>query len=600
MRKLFRSLFAALAVAAPAAALAQYDLIPQPRSLEVLSEREVTPRRTTVVRLQSDADSLREAYTLRISRREIRIEAYSDAGECWARRTLEQLQRPSGGYPEVVISDRPEFPLRGFMYDSGRNFVEVEQIKEFVDLISRYKLNVFHWHLTDKPGWRIECRAYPILNDPQYQRIGREAGRYYTYDQIREVIRYARERGVQVIPEIDMPGHSDFFTAAFGFAMNTPQGMEVLEKCLAEFFAEIPVEDAPILHIGSDEIYINNPEEFMSWALATVRDAGRTPMVWDPGLPADEETYYQVWRDGSDDAEPLTAGKRIVDSFMGYLNYVDPLLFTNRMFLHTPCYTGRATATEPGGILCLWNDVRVIDDSRIAPHNGMMGGVLPFAERFWNGGVVMERYRDLLSAPDEEPMQRLMAFQQRMVRHKERFLPQELAYWEPNRPSTVWSAEFFDRSGTLLRSVELYGDVVDLDAACRKYGLDSATMCRVERTIHCAEPRTAKLRIGFDAPARSNRLGDGIARQGEWENYGTVEVNGRKVLPPVWIEPGMYRFHFNTWARPEEELAFTDEQLHWMREPVAVHLRAGDNRVVLTTRRHFRGQRFQFAFVEVE
>lgn len=598
MFRKFLFLSLALLPGAFLSASAQYDLIPQPRLLTVLREGRVTPRRTkTVLAETCPADSLREAYTLRIAPREIRIEAYTDAGVVWARRTLEQLRCEDGSYPQVEIRDWPEFPLRGFMYDTGRNFVEVEQLKEYIDLISRYKLNVFHWHLTDRPAWRIECRVHPELNDPAFQRIGRDEGRFYTYDQIREVIRFARERGVRVIPEIDMPGHSDFFDATFGCPMNSERGMHILGECLAEFFAEIPVEDAPCMHIGSDEIHIDNPREFMAWAVDAVRRGGRTPMVWDPGLDAGPEALYQVWRDGSDDAEPLKPGKTIVDSFMGYLNYVDPLLFTNRMFLHTPCYTGRASATEPGGILCLWNDVRVTDDTRLAPHNGMMGGVLPFAERFWRGGVVAERFRDVLAPADEVSMQRLAEFQRRMERHKERFLTDELAYWAPNRPSTCWDAEFLDREGNLLRRLELYGDVVDLDAVCRMHGLDSAVLCRATRRIDAPEARTAQVRIGFDAPARSNRLSDGIARQGEWENFGTVEVNGKAVRPPVWEQPGLYRFHFNTWNRPEEELAYTDEQLYWMRRPVDIRLRKGENRVTLSTRRHFQGQRFQFAFV---
>lgn len=599
LRKSVFPLFVLLLCAA-APCFAQFDLIPQPRSLELLSERTVRPRRTQVVRLgECPADSLREAYTLRIAPREIRIEAYTDAGVVWARRTLEQLRDKDGSYPQVEICDWPAFPLRGFMYDTGRNFVEVELLKEYIDLVSRYKLNVFHWHLTDKPAWRIECRVHPELNDPAFQRIGRDQGRFYTYDQIRDVIRFARDRGVMVIPEIDMPGHSDFFTATFGCAMNSRSGMRILQECLDEFFAEISVSDAPYLHIGSDEIHIDNSREFMEWAVAAVLREGRIPMVWDPGLDAGPQALYQVWRDGSDDAEPLVPGKIIVDSFMGYLNYVDPLLFTNRMFLHTPCYTGKSSATERGGILCMWNDVRVIDDTRIALHNGMMGGVLPFAERFWRGGAVAGRFCDVLSPAGAAPMRALEEFQQRMCRHKERLLPAELAYWAPNRPSTEWKAEFFDRDGRLIDTRTLYGDVVDLDAVCRLYGLDSAVCCRAERHIESSENRIVPVRIGFDAPARSNRISDGIALQGEWENYGTVEVNDRRVLPPVWEQPGLYRYHFNTWARPEEELPFTDEQLYWMRKPVNVELQAGHNVVVLSVRRHFKGQRFEFAFVGV-
>ena len=156
-------------------------------------------------------------------------------------------------------------PYRGFMLDSVRHMQTVDEIKKLIDAIALLKFNKFHWHLTDNPAWRIECRAYPQLNDPQYQRQGRDEGRFYTYDQIREVIAYARERGIMVIPEIDMPGHSQYFNKTFGFGMATPQGMEVLEACLKEFMQEIPAEDCPYIHIGSDEVKVSDPKGFMTF-----------------------------------------------------------------------------------------------------------------------------------------------------------------------------------------------------------------------------------------------------------------------------------------------------------------------------------------------
>ena len=104
------------------------------------------------------------------------------------------------------------------MHDTGRNFQTIEMLKETIDLMSLYKINYFHWHLTDNPAWRIECKVYPQLNDAQYQRPGRDCGKFYTYDEIRELIAYAKERGITVMPEIDMPGHSAYFRNAFGFS----------------------------------------------------------------------------------------------------------------------------------------------------------------------------------------------------------------------------------------------------------------------------------------------------------------------------------------------------------------------------------------------
>lgn len=119
------------------------------------------------------------------------------------------------------------------MHDTGRNFRTVDMLKKEIDLFSQYKLNVFHWHLTDNPAWRIECHAYPQLNDPKFQRKGRDEGKFYTYDEIRDVIRYARERGIIIIPEIDMPGHRLVApTCLFAFKQRMERDRNLLSKSI--------------------------------------------------------------------------------------------------------------------------------------------------------------------------------------------------------------------------------------------------------------------------------------------------------------------------------------------------------------------------------
>lgn len=366
-------------------------LIPQPQSVKMLSDRKLSfGHKEPVVRMDAPADWDNERYTLCITPKGIEIVARSQQGVIWARRTLAQLQRRDGSYPHLRIDDWPEFPLRGFMYDDGRNFVGVDHIKKFIDFMSEYKLNLFHWHLTDKPAWRIQSYCFPQLNDGKFQRPGRDQGCFYTYDQIRRVIAYARERGITVLPEIDMPGHSDFFRTTFGFSMDSPRGREVLEKCLKEFFQEIPADICPMIHIGSDEVNAREPELFMKWAQELVRSYGRTPFVWDPGLPSDSLTVRQIWREADPENTFSTESSPFVDSAMGYLNYHDPMQMPARIFFHTPCGSGNADDKALGGIVCLWNDVRVADKDKLAAHNGMAGGVMAFAEHFWGGGIVAD------------------------------------------------------------------------------------------------------------------------------------------------------------------------------------------------------------------
>lgn len=575
------------------------NLIPYPRQVELLSSRVFVPQREEpVVRMNAPAEWNAERYSLSVTPKGIEIVARTEQGVIWAYRTLRQLRRDDGTYPNVRIEDWPEFPIRGFLHDDGRNFVGVERIKSFLDIMSAYKLNLFQWHLTDKPAWRIECRCYPQLNEGKFQRPGREQGSFYTYSQIREVIDYARQRGITVLPEIDMPGHSDFFQTTFGFSMDSPRGRAVLEKCLKEFFEEIPVELCPMIHIGSDEVRIGDPRGFMKWAQETVRSYGRTTFSWDPGLPADSFTVRQFWRGGSPEKVSYPEGLPFVDSGMGYLNLFDPLLMPAKIFFHTPCGTGKAGDSALGGIVCLWNDVRVADKDVLMQHNGVAGGVMAFAERFWCGGTTSDKWLGtLLPAPDSKEMLCFEQFQKRMACHKRRFLSEELSYWEPIHASQ-WQVEI--QADTMRRSFTAWGDVLDLNELCRQYGIPDkfSVDCTISRTLFSPDKRTGYFKIGFEAPARSNRCSDGIAEQGHWPNRGSIEVNGVLVNPPVWLEPGAYRYHYPTWARLEEEVPYTDEQLYWMCSPVAIPLKSGENTIKLSLRRHFPGQVFQAAFVE--
>lgn len=500
----------------------------------------------------------------------------------WAQSTLAQLVDTDGKVADCEIHDWAAYPFRGFMHDTGRNYQPVSMLKETLDLMSFYKLNYFHWHLTDHPAWRIESKAYPQLNDPQYQRKGRDEGKFYTYDEIREVIAYAKERGITVVPEIDMPGHSTFFKDAFGFTMDSEEGRKVLEACLTEFCSEIPKSDCPYLHIGSDEVWIADPQGFMQWIENLMEQLDRQPIAWDPGLPASEKVIRQIWNEaaGSNAAASEKAGKYL-DSFVGYLNYYDPMLFTSRLFLHTT-----AAQVEPdtskalGGILCLWNDVRVDHKENIALHNGMVNGMMAFAERFWNGGNA-----DL----------RLADFEKKMALHRDRFHKEKMR-WVANS-QMEWQVKIDENE-----AFAAFGGAIDLDAFCEVHRIVTGdTALAVAQTILIAEhDMDIEAWIGFCTPARSNRNGYGIGAQGCWEGGCQCFLNDTEILPPrPWNEPEKYNYHFNTWGKPEEEEPFTDEQLYWMRQPVKLHLTQGENHVELRVPKTYKGLRWSFAFIPV-
>jgi len=229
-----------------------------------------------------------EGYRLVFEPNRIRVVGRS-AGLFYGMQTLTQLlpveANPPLVLPAVELTDYPRFRYRGMLLDVGRHFFPVEFIKKYLDLMAQYKMNMFHWHLTDDQGWRIEIKRYPRLTevgsrrretikrqffDP-YVGDGVPHGGYYTQEQIKEIVAYARERYITVIPEIEMPGHSVAALASYPELACTPGPFEVsttwgvhqdvfcpkegtfqfLEGVLTEVAALFP---GPYVHIGGDEV----------------------------------------------------------------------------------------------------------------------------------------------------------------------------------------------------------------------------------------------------------------------------------------------------------------------------------------------------------
>jgi hexosaminidase len=172
-----------------------------------------------------------DGYMLRYGREGVVITGGSESGLYYGAITLLQLLKQNGGsilYPFTII-DKPRFAWRGMHLDVSRHFFSVEEIKRYLDLLAMYKMNVFHWHLTDDQGWRIEIEKYPLLTQVGGYRdetlIGRPSekmkfdgqrhGGFYTQAQVREIVAYAAERHISVVPEIEMPGHSRAALAAY-------------------------------------------------------------------------------------------------------------------------------------------------------------------------------------------------------------------------------------------------------------------------------------------------------------------------------------------------------------------------------------------------
>lgn len=202
-----------------------------------------------------------EAYELQIRNRRIVIRSSSPAGRFYAEKTLEQLSAADVMHC-MTIRDEPRFEWRGFMLDEARHFFGKEKVKQLLDMMSRYKLNRFHWHLSDSQGWRIEIKTYPQLCETGA--VGCYSDRnspaqFYTQDDIREIVEYAAARHIEVIPEIDMPGHARAAVKSIPeidgkrgtFNPGSEKTYEVLGTVIKELAELFP---GRYIHIGGDEV----------------------------------------------------------------------------------------------------------------------------------------------------------------------------------------------------------------------------------------------------------------------------------------------------------------------------------------------------------
>lgn len=584
-------------------AVAQH-LIPTPKSMTYKSNK--TFEITTVDAKVNPRLSLPdEGYTLEIKRQKAILRAKTSQGLVWAKATLSQLMEENGKCPEVYIKDYPSFPIRGFMHDTGRNFRPIELLKKELDLLSQYKVNVFHWHLTDNPAWRIECRVYPELNDPAFQVKGRDEGKFYSYKEIHELIAYAKERGITIIPEIDMPGHSRYFLATFGCSMASDKGREILEKCLDEFFDEITKAECPYFHIGSDEVHVDNPKQFMEFCEKIVMEHGRIPLCWNPGLPPSPTTITQIWY--------ASIGKKLkkenytnpyIDSYHGYLNSGNPILNTSKYFLHQACGREEATEQARGGILCLWNDVRIDHKELLFAHNGMPNGLLAFAESFWCGGKGVDiDDENLLPASNTKEYEELMEFENRLSYHRDHFLYDWDMRWVANAQQ-VWKVTLPQPRGTSIDEMKwstVWGGVIDMVALCEKYKVELRPTMDAWMTTEIYSPADTVLKawVGFDTPGRATKKSAGIGYQGYWEADGRVFVNGNEIFPKKWKEPGKFHYNFDTWFTPQNEIPYSNEQFSWMREPAELPLKSGWNKIKLYCPKVLPGESWSVTFIPV-
>ena len=266
-----------------------------------------------------------ERYELNIEEKKVILSANHPAGIFRGIQTILQIVDKAGKgnskwiIPSGTITDYPTYAYRGMMLDVSRHFFGIEDVKRVIDLASLYKINVFHMHLSDDQGWRIEIKSWPKLTSVGGQtQVGGGEGGFYTQEQFKEIVQYARSRYITVIPEIDMPGHTNAASVAYpelngaekkaepytgievGFSTFDTR-KEVTYQFVDDVIGEIAsMIDGPFIHIGGDESHVTKDDDYV-YFVNRVRDIvkkhNKKMIGWDEVAHADidETDIVQYW-----------------------------------------------------------------------------------------------------------------------------------------------------------------------------------------------------------------------------------------------------------------------------------------------------------------
>ena len=357
-------------------------LIPRPKNITLTGK---TAPADAAVTEQTAPDLAGEAYRLLVTPESILIAAASPAGFARAKSTLEQLRFSyRDRIPCMEISDAPEKPYRSFHIDCARHFIPVEELKKIISMASLFKLNKFHWHFSDDQGWRIESRAFPLLHQTGARRRGDHCGsyvsddeewHYYTRDEVKDLVAFCGNLGIEIVPEVDLPGHVSAILAAYPMLSCHGNPVEVqtksgifrdilcpgkeetfafLEELLSDLLELFPGD---YFHIGGDEAPKGQWETcphcrgrmeeehltdlrqlqgyFNNRVAAFLKARGKTVIAWNEaarGGNLDPDIVLQLWNDGkapgsgeihTTGKEHLARGGRVIMSTMmnAYCDY---------------------------------------------------------------------------------------------------------------------------------------------------------------------------------------------------------------------------------------------------------------------------------------
>lgn len=551
----------------------------------------------------------KEAYKIQADTDKVTISANTVHGIYNALQTLRQLMRDHLTIPACTIVDWPAFAWRGYMVDVGRNYMSVGLLKQQIDVMAAYKLNIFHLHLTEDIAWRLAIKRYPQLTAPD--NMLRNAGQFYSEHDLKELIRYCRERFITLVPEIDMPGHSDAFRRAMKTDMQSDSGLAIVKNILQEIF---DTYDLPYIHIGADEVKITN-KNFLPEVIRFIEQHHKKIIAWEPGGNYTDDVIRQLWM-GDEEAKSNENNIKYIDSRHLYLNHMDPLEAVVTIFFRQIDDVTQADSNRIGGTLCLWPDRRVENETDVLRMNAVYPGIVTFAGRVWHGGG-MAGWTATIGAPGSEKAKEFQEFENRLADHHRQYFSERIFPYT-RQSQQIWNVYGpYPNDGNLAKKTG--PELVDFDTSRIKpkeqvvggtvvlrhwwYPLiQSAIRNPTENSTVYAQANIwsdtdgyKNFWIGFNNLSRSPATDS--PPEGAWDNKKSeVWVNGEKIAPPHWQHGG---------EKGNPEVPLVDEGYEY-RAPTKIFLNRGWNTVwVKASVGTFRGKDWQnpvkwmFTFIEV-
>lgn len=534
-----------------------------------------------------------EAYHLLITKKGILLEATTPKGMYWGRQTLEQLKTTKNKkiyLPQCEITDWPAFRIRGFMHDVGRSFIPVEELKREISLLSRYKINVFHWHLTENQAWRLECKKYPQLNAPE--NMEREKGKYYTLEEARQLVEFCKQHQVLLIPEIDMPGHSAAFERTFKTDMQSEKGTQILKDIIDEVCATF---DVPYLHIGTDEVQFTNPD-FVPMMVRYIRDKGKKVISYNPGwnYKPGEIDMVQLWSYRGKAQKGIPA----IDCRYHYANHFDTYADLVAMFNSRIYNQPEGSDDLAGSIVAFWNDRYIDNTPQLLAENNFYPYMLTLAERAWRGGgnCYFDGKGTLLWEDEPEQLAAFKEFEDRLLWQKNTWLKevpfpyvrQTQSEWQitdafPNGgdlnkvfPPEEKEDSVYQYEGKTYKTRKIIGNGIYLRHVWGTLvpgfyaNPQENHTAYATRWIYSPKERKTKLALEFQNYSRSES--DLAPRQGTWDyKCSRAWLNGKEIMPPVWE---------NTNTERSNEITLKNEN-YMSRPAIDITLKKGWNKLML-------------------